>query len=105
MRFDWTLSSKCPYWEAACRRCNKAGHLARVYRSKQPNPITAKPINAVSESLCDEDDEFELTLFTVGSNRNSPITVISQINGQPVVMEVDTGAAVSLISSDMQRKY
>ena len=97
--------SKCPYREAVCRRCNKAGHLARVCRSKQPNPITAKPINAVSESLCDEDDEFELTLFTVGSNRNSPITVTLQINGQPVVMEVDTGAAVSLISSDMQKKY
>ena len=97
--------SKCPYLEAVCRRCSRAGHLVRVCRSRQPNPITAKPINAVSESLCDEDDELEFTLFTVGSNRNSPITVTLQINGQPLVMEVDTVAAVSLISSDMQKKY
>ena len=33
------------------------------------------------------------------------ITVTLHINGQPLVMEVDTGAAVSLISSDMQKKY
>ena len=97
--------SKCPYLEAVCRRCSRAGHLARVCWSGQPNPITAKPINAVSESLCDEDDELEFTLFTMGSNRNSPITVTLQINGQPLVMEVDTGAAVSLISSDIQKKY
>ena len=97
--------SKSPYQEAVCRRCNKAIYLAKICRSKQPNPITAKPINVVSETLCDKNDELEFTLFTVGSNRNSSITVILQINDQPLVMEVDTGVAVSLILSDIQKKY
>ena len=39
----------------------------------------------------------------MGSNRNSPITVTLHINGQPLEMEVDTGAAVSLISSAVQK--
>ena len=83
----------------------QATYLARVCRSKQPRPVSAKPVNAISESLLEDDDELEFILFTMGANRNSPITVTLHINGQPLEMEVDTGAAVYLISSAVQKKY
>ena len=42
-------------------------------------------------------------LFHVGSQTAKPITVDVEIEGQTVQMEVDTGAAVSLITEQQQQ--
>jgi len=57
----------------------------------------------VSESLPEEETEF--ALFNVRSKRNDPITVMLYINDHPIDMEIDTGAAVSLVSASTQKKY
>ena len=54
---------------------------------------------------CLPEEETEFTLFTVGSKRNNPIIATLQVNGCPIDMEVDTGAAVSLVSTSIQKKY
>ena len=51
------------------------------------------------------EEETEFTLFIVGSKRNNPIIATLQVNGCPIDMEVDTGAAVSLVSTSIQKKY
>ena len=46
----------------------------------------------------------ELSILTVGDHNNKPITVQMELNGQQVLMEVDTGAAVSLMSVTTQKR-
>ena len=45
-----------------------------------------------------------LPLFHLGSQTAKPITVDVEIEGQTVQMEVDTGAAVSLITEQQQQE-
>ena len=46
----------------------------------------------------DEDSDESVDVYMVGKSSTKPIRVDVQINGKPLLMEVDTGAAVSLIS-------
>ena len=41
----------------------------------------------------------DYNMFTVGSDRVAPFTAMLEVNGVPLGMEVDTGAALSLISA------
>lgn len=43
-------------------------------------------------------DHEDLALFTVGAGRSPPIKVKLHINAKLVVMELDTGADISIIS-------
>ena len=47
-----------------------------------------------------DDSEF---LYLIGSSSSSPYEVVLEINGKQVKMEIDTGAAVSIISSKTQQ--
>lgn len=49
--------------------------------------------------------EETLPLFHLGSQTVKPITVDVEIEGQTVQMEVDTGAAVSLITEQQQQEF
>ena len=46
----------------------------------------------------------ESAILTVGDHNNKPITVQMELNVQQVLMEVDTGAAVSLMSVITQKQ-
>ena len=46
----------------------------------------------------------ESAILTVGDHNNKPITVQMELNGQQVLMEVDTGAAISLMSMITQKQ-
>ena len=46
----------------------------------------------------DQASEEELVLFTVGAGASPPIEVKVQINDKPLIMELDTGADISIIS-------
>jgi len=50
------------------------------------------------------DEEFEELPLLKGGKARQPIVVIMIINGQKVPMEVDTGAAVSVISSATKKQ-
>ena len=52
--------------------------------------------------MADEDEE--LPLFVLAAGRTTPIQVDLSVNGVPVTMEVDTGAAVSVMSRCQQQE-
>ena len=110
-------SHQCRYRETECHACGKIGHLAKVCRSSHP-PQTAKPTNPKGkgttdklrrqnwvDSTTEETEPFpDDTLFKVQGHSTRPITVTLELNGQSIVMEVDMGAAVSLMSVATQQK-
>ncbi|XP_011408756.1 PREDICTED: uncharacterized protein K02A2.6-like, partial [Amphimedon queenslandica] len=70
--------STCRFSTAKCHNCGKLGHIGKVCRSKPQKPATSKPPQK--------------------KVRVDPIQVNVTINGKELVMELDTGASVSIIS-------
>ena len=98
-------SSTCRFKEEMCRSCGKKGHIARVCRSKKqgssgkgrrPTQKKTECTNWVGNES--EDSDSDLPVHKITASSTYPITVELEIQGKSVVMEVDTGAAVSVIS-------
>ena len=84
----------CPYTKTKCHKCGKIGHIQRACRSKK-----AKNTNTVQELSEEEDNSSEYCeyLFNV-QGKAKPISVAVRLDGAPAHMELDTGAARSIIS-------
>ena len=97
-------AADCHFKETICHQCGKKGHIKRVCRSgAQPQRrgkkgATHKRTKWVNKDQSDEDSDGSVDVHIVGKSSTRPIRVEVQINGKPLLMEVDTGAAVSLIS-------
>ncbi|KAL6457444.1 hypothetical protein MHYP_G00344070 [Metynnis hypsauchen] len=105
----------CYYKELKCHNCGKKGHISKVCRNKETvsNEKTVKPkvkyksrvhhMEAKEGSSSDgSTTDSELSLHTVAQKGNlSHMCVKPKIEGQMIEMELDTGAAVSLISREL----
>ena len=108
------VASACRFKEAICRKCQKRGHIARVCRSSGDSKKHAS--NDYKRKHCGQSkfkkethnirEKEEMALFSVkkSSHPRDPITVELEINGKAIPMEVDTGAAVSLISTTIKQE-
>ncbi|XP_065891685.1 uncharacterized protein [Dysidea avara] len=124
------LAASCPYEEATCHKCSKKGHIAKACRSRkkvtkhttQSNSRTGKskppkPTNQVTaiepeletksegnqQNQQDGSQLEEYTLFNLSNTQHSrtdPFKVSVNVHGSDLIMEVDTGASVSLISEN-----
>ncbi len=89
--------------------CGKVGHIAPVCWSKergkptkeQPSyPTGDRKIKNVYEDTEDDDDYL---LNNIRPKPGKPLVMDFKLNGNPLTMELDTGAAVSLVSEDTYR--
>ena len=99
-------AGKCRFIEAICHACGKIGHIAPVCRSKnrKPSDRLTRSTKCVDLESSNREDDDELQLFTVaGAGSSRAFTVELQVDGKPLVMEIDTGAAFSLISEKSRR--
>ncbi|XP_019859677.1 PREDICTED: uncharacterized protein K02A2.6-like [Amphimedon queenslandica] len=100
------FAHKCRFIKEKCRACGKIGHIARVCRSKTAGKGPAREpfkrdvrTNAIDDNATDEESEEEsYPVYTLPSSKVAPIKVQIVANGHNMEMELDTGAAVSLIS-------
>ena len=83
-------SSRCPAMGKTCKSCGKLNHFQSVCLSK-PNQAS---VNHSTHSLMHVD---------VVPTHNVDEKVVMRLNGHTALMEVDTGAAVTLISTKMWR--
>ena len=122
-RFRETVCNRCRKRGHIARACRGGGLNRRQgQRTNQPNaqvrggPFSSRPIHAIEQEpiFSDQprvpaaslrvpltDDPLEYTMFRVGERKTQvqrPIVVSMRVNGRDVPMEVDTGAAVSIIS-------
>ena len=106
------VASACRFKEAICRKCQKRGHIARVCRSsgeqKKHSSNDYKWKHHGQGKYRKEThniQEEHMALFSVKkSHSRDPITVELKVNGKVLPMEVDTGAAVSLIPTTTKQQ-
>ena len=97
-------AGQCLHIESVCYNCGKKGHIQRTCR--QPRKTERGQGRAVRRLTEDNEDEVQddeeppkYTLQQILSTVNhKPIQVEVSIDGQGITMELDTGAAVSLVS-------
>ena len=101
--------------EAVCHQCQKKGHLAKVCRQRLAQQSTDKKhvrkqqgrgANWVQTgpNVSEEDSDTDLPLYQVNSKASHPITVDLEVNKTKLTMEIDTRAAVSVISEQTRKK-
>ena len=104
------LPQQCHFKEAVCHKCNKKGHISKACKSpvqqKSDTTSSTKPRKKTQWLQTDDtsDSETELPVLRINSKSSHPIRVEVKINGKLLQMEVDTGAAVSIISEQTKNR-
>ena len=98
----------CKFKDVKCHACGKVGHIQKVCMSKkhpptQPAPSRAQHTLTMDGSHTDpspppDDTSQTYTLFPLHTQQHPPISIAPKINGHEVSMELDTGAAISVIN-------
>ena len=91
---------QCCFKSEKCHACGKQGHIAKVCRSKKKlhtskSESRLQPTNQVIEFTSSTTD---YTLFPVSNPEGKPLQTTVDVEDHPFMMEIDTGAAVSLIN-------
>uniref|UniRef100_A0A1I8IVK4 CCHC-type domain-containing protein n=1 Tax=Macrostomum lignano TaxID=282301 RepID=A0A1I8IVK4_9PLAT len=95
------VAAKCPFADKKCFNCSKVGHTAAACKS--PAGSNRRMDHNVREVEVDEEEAHSLHVMAERCGKIPPIETTVIIEGTPVRMEVDTGASVSLISSETFR--
>ena len=78
-----------------CYRCGKEGYLARNCQSN----LTAQVERNVSDSVSDKSDKVRSKLSSVvAANKRQTLVMEAELNKNPVLCVIDTGASVCLMS-------
>eukprot|EP00731_Ephydatia_muelleri_P018713 Em0011g753a len=103
----------CRFKNAVCYRCHKKGHIEAKCKTRQDKEET-KWMEEQGEDECKGhryhviDTLCEETMGSVFKSQDTSGTSVyrvkMEINGEMLMMEIDTGAGVSLISEDTYRK-
>jgi len=108
---------ECRFKDAECHNCVQKGHIARMccskravanYKGRGPKKQLSggrqktQWVQADRDSESAEDSDF--VVYRIRDCAAHPITAQLGINGKQLTMEVDTGAAVSIISESTQKK-
>ena len=113
------FSQPCPHRNTICNFCKKRGHTEKVcfaklksssklgntqknHKMQQADEYVLAPEPVLDTSLFFDNSEYDL--FYEGGDSNRMVSVTVGINSQPVTFEVDTGASLTLISTDTFQK-
>ena len=97
----------CQFISEFYHSCGKIGHIAKVCLSKPQNkkpPATKSntPVHNIAETA-ENSANSEYQLFVVQTPSNNPLKTTLLVEGQQLTMEIDTGAAVSLVGKETVR--
>ncbi|XP_077565114.1 uncharacterized protein LOC144180699 [Haemaphysalis longicornis] len=78
----------CPFLNSTCFKCDKKGHVAKMCKTKEMNQL-----------LNEGSDNELLTICHTDRSSGTPAIVVNvELDGKEVAMELDTGAAMSVMS-------
>ena len=93
----------CRFRTVFCHACGRQGHLSKVCHSKMKDRAAtseSKPVHS-TEEVVSTIESHEYSLYPVSDEKGPAIQTIVSINGKPIQMEVDTGAAVTIVSESL----
>ena len=97
----WHEPTHCTYKNYECHYCKKKGHLGKMCRKKS-RPREQKTHHVTEEEPASQEEEEvrgDFSMYHVTANSpSSPFQVTVTGNGRPLLMEIDTGASVSIAS-------
>ena len=104
-------SADCKFKDAVCHACKKKGHIAPACRSKEkPRPdrhvhrrVKTHRIQNDSVPTDAASSGEEYFLHRLGGHSSDPIEVEVRANGKELSIEVDMGAALSIISESTRK--
>ena len=96
-----SATCRCRDW--ICNSCGKLGHAAKVCRSRGRNTgpwkhNTSSPAASAARPVPSGNQSHINTVFLARDSSSSPFLIAVNVSDVDLLMEVDTGAAVSLIS-------
>jgi hypothetical protein len=108
-------SDDCRFRSETCHACGRKGHIQRVCRSrndrKEKGPKTGgrkKKVHSTGAEDEQEGSDFEdcyhIRVHSVNGSGHDPMWVNLQFNDQHLKMELDTGAAISLLPYKVYQK-
>ena len=103
--------SDCRFCTAICHECDKTGHIHHVCHSKrsshQPNQLKLhKPpldTHCLTKQECDYSDNQTYSVFYTSGSRTNQLCLVLMMHGVDLPMELDAGAAGSIISHSTYR--
>ena len=101
-------ATTCKFRTSTCHYCKKQGHISKVCRKRTRDSKADKTASRSTNQLIgsnddDEEDTDEYSLFYSSAGRTQPITVPVTLNGLDTTMEIDTGAALSVMNEHTYR--
>ena len=94
--------SQCKYRNYTCHNCGRSGHITDACKSKSQKIDTVEEPEA--SQLDPPSDPFSLSVFSINAENNG-IEVPVELNGIHLLMELDTGAGVSIISQETYNRH
>ena len=94
------LPHECGFKEVTC---HKKGHIAKVCPSARNSAQQGSAKWVETQAPKQEDNDETALICQVGSQTSPPYEVVVTLNGKPVTMEIDTGAAVSIMSNKTKK--
>ena len=89
----------CRFRSRVCFQCGMKGHLRSMCLGEPARPIKRpQAVKQVAEQQPDQDSNDDFTLWTITGDQKVGYHVNVLVNSKHVQMELDTGAAVSVVS-------
>ena len=95
--------TECSAWGKICFKCDKRNHFANVCRSTAANTNLVvnveQPLSQTDADLCN--DTYALNLYNTNTQHSDsvkPYVCTINVCSTPVILEIDTGSSVTLLS-------
>ena len=93
----------CRFRKERCHNCSKIGHIKKACRQADKVGVPSRNVQFMDQTETPTKNEYPL--FTLTVSQTTPIVVPVEINHKRVSMELDTGAAVSLVSEETYNQH
>ncbi|XP_060761945.1 uncharacterized protein K02A2.6-like [Neoarius graeffei] len=96
-------ASTCKFKTEKCHSCSKMGHIARACRNRN-KPMTTQYVEQEDMANESENELFGILSVYTATDGNRGIDIQMHIEDSPVQMQLDSGAAVTLVSEKVYQQ-